>query len=171
MPIDRGMSGSALPCVDKKGRLKTAACQRERSFFRTGDMTRSFSPSDDLEKKLAADGRNWPCIVAGTAGFKARLFFIPYEMGPRVALPSPHLSQIGSGAIWYPPHRGLDTASDKIEKPRLRGERARCLRISRLACYGPGLMGSRRAPASSGKRRNEPCRSTSVLARSHRRWR
>jgi hypothetical protein len=56
MLIDRGMTGSALPRVDKKGRLKTAACQRERSFFRTDDMTRSFSPSDDLEKKFAADG-------------------------------------------------------------------------------------------------------------------
>ena len=41
------------------------------------------------------------------------------------------------------------------EKPMLRGERTECLRISCRACYGLGLMGSRRAPASSGKRRND----------------
>jgi len=28
-----------------------------------------------------------------------------------------------------------------MEKPRLRGERAGCLRISCRACYGPGLIG------------------------------
>jgi hypothetical protein len=28
-----------------------------------------------------------------------------------------------------------------MKKPRLRGERAGCLRISRRTCYGPGLIG------------------------------
>ena len=41
-------------------------------------------------------------------------------------------------------------------------------RISRRACYGPGLIGSRRALASSGERGNGPGRSPSVLTRSHR---
>jgi hypothetical protein len=31
-------------------------------------------------------------------------------------------------------------ASDKMEKPRLRGQRAECLRISCHASYGPGLI-------------------------------
>jgi hypothetical protein len=53
MLIDCGITGSALPCDDRKGRLKTTACQRERSFFRTLDMARSFYRGDEQEKKFA----------------------------------------------------------------------------------------------------------------------
>jgi hypothetical protein len=70
MLMDRGMSGSALPCVDKKGRLKTAACQRERSFFRTLDMARSFYPGDEQEKKYSVERRNTLPIVVSAAGVR-----------------------------------------------------------------------------------------------------